>query len=94
MGWLRREPTSFGAANETYFYGAHHMGTTCMSDDPTLGVVDPNLRVHGVDNLFIAGSSVFPGCGFSNPTFTILASPCGSPITCGRSWPRSYDRAP
>jgi choline dehydrogenase-like flavoprotein len=73
VGWLRREPTSFGAENETYFYGAHHMGTTRMSEDPALGVVDPNLRVHGVDNLFIAGSSVFPGCGFSNPTFTILA---------------------
>jgi choline dehydrogenase-like flavoprotein len=73
VAWLRREPATFGASDETYFYGAHHMGTTRMNDDPELGVVDPNLRVHGVDNLFIAGSSVFPGCGFSNPTFTIVA---------------------
>ena len=73
IDWLRREPTSFGAKDETYFYGAHHTGTTRMNDEPDLGVVDPNLRVHGVDNLFVAGSSVFPGCGFSNPTFTILA---------------------
>jgi choline dehydrogenase-like flavoprotein len=73
VGWLRREPTNFGSADETYFYGAHHTGTTRMNDEPGLGVVGRNLRVHGVDNLFIAGSSVFPGCGFSNPTFTILA---------------------
>ncbi len=51
----------------------HHMGTTRMSDDPRTGVVDANCRVHGLDNLYIAGSSVFPGSGFSNPTLTIVA---------------------
>ena len=53
--------------------GAHHMGTTRMSDDPTRGVVDGNGRVHGVSNLYIAGSSVFPTVGFANPTLTIVA---------------------
>lgn len=52
--------------------GAHHMGTTRMSDDPHRGVVDRNCKVHGLDNLFVAGSSVFPTSGFANPTFTIL----------------------
>lgn len=51
----------------------HHMGTTRMHVDPRQGVVDPNGRVHGVDNLYVAGSSVFPTVGAANPTFTIVA---------------------
>ncbi len=53
--------------------GDHHMGTTRMASDPAHGVVDAQCRVHGLDNLWIAGSSVFPTCGFVNPTFTIVA---------------------
>jgi len=51
----------------------HHIGTTRMSDDPKTGVVDRNCRVHGVNNLYIAGSSVFPTSTFANPTLTITA---------------------
>lgn len=51
----------------------HHIGTTRMAADPRAGVVDPDCRVHGFENLFVASSSVFPTGGFSNPTFTILA---------------------
>jgi choline dehydrogenase-like flavoprotein len=47
-----------------------------MSEDPSNGVVDSNCRVHGVQNLFVAGSSVFPSVGFSNPTLTIIALTC------------------
>ena len=53
--------------------GAHHMGTTRMSSTPRTGVVDPDGRVHGVRNLFVAGSSVFPTGGAANPTLTIVA---------------------
>jgi choline dehydrogenase-like flavoprotein len=53
--------------------GAHHMGTTRMHQDPRKGVVDPDARVHGVDNLYVAGSSVFPTSGAANPTLTIVA---------------------
>jgi choline dehydrogenase-like flavoprotein len=53
--------------------GHHHMGTTRMHADPRQGVVDVNCRVHGVNNLFVAGSSVFPTAGAANPTFTLLA---------------------
>jgi choline dehydrogenase-like flavoprotein len=53
--------------------GWHHMGTTRMSDHPGSGVVDRNLRVHGIDNLYIAGSSVFPTGGSGAPTLTIVA---------------------
>jgi choline dehydrogenase-like flavoprotein len=51
----------------------HHLGTTRMHDDPRQGVVDRDGRVHGVDNLYVAGSSVFPTYGASNPTLTIMA---------------------
>ena len=53
--------------------GCHHMGTTRMHEDPAQGVVDADGRVHGMDNLFVGGSSVFPTSGSSNPTFTIVA---------------------
>jgi choline dehydrogenase-like flavoprotein len=50
----------------------HHIGTTRMSADPTQGVVDANLKVHSLQNLYVAGSSVFASAGISNPTFTII----------------------
>ncbi len=53
--------------------GNHHMGTTRMTDDPRTGVVDRDCRVHGMANLFVAGSSVFPTGGSANPTLTIVA---------------------
>ena len=52
---------------------AHHIGTTRMSSDPASGVVDAQCRVHGVGNLYIAGSSVFPTSSHANPTLTIVA---------------------
>lgn len=51
----------------------HHMGTTRMSTGPRSGVVDTDCRVHGMTNLYIAGSSVFPTGGAANPTLTIVA---------------------
>ena len=51
----------------------HHLGTTRMHTDPTMGVVDADCRVHGVRNLYVAGSSVFPTYGCSNPTLTVVA---------------------
>jgi choline dehydrogenase-like flavoprotein len=53
--------------------GMHHMGTTRMAGSPRRGVVDEHGRVHDVDNLYVAGSSVFPTGGYANPTLTILA---------------------
>ena len=52
---------------------SHHMGTTRMGRDPRTSVVDPDLRVHGVENVYCAGASVFPTSGCANPTFTIVA---------------------
>ncbi|MGH8503819.1 MAG: FAD-dependent oxidoreductase [Gammaproteobacteria bacterium] len=53
--------------------GYHHMGTTRMHTDPRKGVVDADCRVHGISNLYIAGSSVFPTGGYANPTLTVVA---------------------
>ncbi|MFT4543132.1 MAG: hypothetical protein ACI835_005601 [Planctomycetota bacterium] len=52
---------------------SHHMGTTRMGLDPKTSVVDADLRVHGISNLYMAGASVFPTSGCVNPTFTIVA---------------------
>ena len=49
----------------------HHMGTTRMSALAKDGVVNGDCRLHGVDNLYIGGSSVYPMGGGCNPTFTI-----------------------
>lgn len=71
---IGRLECSLGTEREpTIEVGRHHMGTTRMDADPARGVVDADCRVHGFDNLFIAGCSVFPTAGFANPTLTIVA---------------------
>jgi choline dehydrogenase-like flavoprotein len=60
-------------AGRRYDFFWHHTGTTRMNDDPQLGVVDTDCRVHGSSNLFVAGSSVFPTEGTPPPTLTIVA---------------------
>lgn len=51
----------------------HHMGTTRMNDSPRHGVVNRDCQVHGVGNLYIAGSSVFPTSSSNHPTMTLVA---------------------
>jgi len=51
----------------------HHLGATRMHVDPKRGVVDADLKIHGVRNVFVVSSSVFPTYGCSNPTLTIVA---------------------
>jgi choline dehydrogenase-like flavoprotein len=52
---------------------AHPCGATRMASDPRRGVVDADCRVHGVERLFIASTSVFPTNGHANPTLTLVA---------------------
>lgn len=52
---------------------SHHMGTARMAADERDGVVDRDCRVFGSDNLYVAGSAVFPRYGYANPTLTIVA---------------------
>jgi choline dehydrogenase-like flavoprotein len=53
--------------------GFHQVGTTRMSEHPQDGVVGTNCNIHGVDNLFIASSSIFVTSGQANSTFMIVA---------------------
>lgn len=68
--WLRDEhiPVTDALAETS-----HYIGTTRMADDPREGVTDRNCAVHGMQNLYVAGSSVFPTAGQANPTLTIVA---------------------
>jgi choline dehydrogenase-like flavoprotein len=80
--WLRRQglghaeltaPDPARSALEQFFGGYHQAGTTRMSTDPGDGVVDPDLAVHGVANLFVASSSTFVTSSQANSTFMIVA---------------------
>lgn len=64
---LEEDLMRFGA------YGGHHIGTARMGSNPRTSVVDANCQVHSVDNLFVAGSAVFPTSSQANPTLTLVA---------------------
>lgn len=68
--WLLKDNAEWP---EALWGGCHHIGTTRMSHDFKSGIVDGNCRVHTLENLYIAGSSVFPTTGYVNPTLTIVA---------------------
>lgn len=52
--------------------GLHPSCTTIMGNDKNKSVVDKDLKIHGNQNIFICGSSVFPINGVTNPTWTIM----------------------
>lgn len=52
--------------------GYHHLGGTRMAPTPASGVVDADCRVFGTENMYVAGSSVFPSGGYCNPTTSIV----------------------
>jgi choline dehydrogenase-like flavoprotein len=58
---------------ESLTSAAHHMGTARMAADAKRGVVDRNLKVWGLENLYICDASVLPTCGNANPSLTICA---------------------
>jgi hypothetical protein len=62
-------------ARQCFCIDAYHlMGGTRMVANPGQGVVDFQLRLHGLDNLVVASCSVFPTGGSSNPTLTLMQS--------------------
>jgi choline dehydrogenase-like flavoprotein len=77
-GWLAQEEIIFPKTENNIhgwtwgIGGYHHMCTTRMGSTPRDGVVDSNQMVFGIENLYVAGSSVFSTAGHANPTFTIV----------------------
>lgn len=71
--WLLDPATDFPVTGKQQINGGnHHMCTTRMSSDPRQGVVDANCCIHGMENFYLGGSSVFATGGCSNPTYTIV----------------------
>ena len=52
---------------------SHFLGGTRIGKDAKDSVVDENLKVHGIQNLYVSGPSVFPSFGYTNPFYTISA---------------------
>jgi choline dehydrogenase-like flavoprotein len=73
LGRLYARPMVEEAFWPNIFFGFHHLGTTRMHRHPGRGVVDADCRIHGLENAYVAGSSVFPTGGYANPTLTIVA---------------------
>jgi GMC oxidoreductase/Pyridine nucleotide-disulphide oxidoreductase len=68
--------------------GFHQLGTTRMAARAEDGVVDQDLAVHGVRNLFVASSSAFVTASQANPTFMLLAFATRLAVHLGRVLPQ------
>ncbi len=62
-----------GYRDITFDDSHHHMGGTRMARNASEGIVDSQLRLHGIDNAHVCSASVFPCSGSSNPTHTLIA---------------------
>ena len=58
---------------ETASDGLHQVGSARMGEDPALSVVNADLRAHGLSNLYVASSAVFPSAGQANSTQLAVA---------------------
>lgn len=72
-GRVQKEELTRELIEERLYSHYHQIGTTRMSDAAADGVVDVNCCVHGVNNLYVGGSSVFPTAGYSGPTMMLIA---------------------
>lgn len=72
LDWLLDDGADVPGLGEDETAGHHHMCTTRMAASAREGVVDANQRVFGLDNFYVAGSSVFATAGHANPTLTIV----------------------
>ncbi len=52
---------------------SHHMGGTIMGVSKKNSFVNKNLQIHGVRNVYICSTSVFPTSGSLNPTMTLCS---------------------
>lgn len=77
LGWMRKVIEEMGLNQietaVTTVRGDHAASTCRMATQPEGGVVDPNLAVFGIDNLYVCSNAVFPSGAAVNPTLTITA---------------------
>ncbi len=73
LEYAMREEARVSAVLAQASDGFHQIGTARMSTSQRDGVVDTNAQVHGLANLFLAGSAIFPSSGQANPTLTAVA---------------------
>jgi choline dehydrogenase-like flavoprotein len=66
---IARDPAFMQTVEDEY----HQMGGARLGASASQGVVDPDLKVYGAENLYVAGAAVYPSSGFGNPTFTAMA---------------------
>ena len=66
---IKRDLEVLDSFQDTY----HLCGGMRMSESDKYGVVDPNCRVWGTNNVWVAGAAVFPSSGHANSTLTALA---------------------
>jgi choline dehydrogenase-like flavoprotein len=72
-GSIDEQITDDVAARDLFLYASHPMSTCSMGDTPERSVIDPDGRVWGWDNLFVADASVFPTSLGVNPQVTTMA---------------------
>jgi choline dehydrogenase-like flavoprotein len=68
-----RVPKAVVKHMSNYTSSFHWLGTTRMSTDDSVGCVDAQLRYHGLENLHVLSTSVFPSSSSANPTLTLAA---------------------
>jgi len=71
-------------------YSSHHMGGARMSKTSETGVVDANCKVHGANNLYVAGSGAFTTSGFANPRSQSSSSLCALVTICTKPLVRRF----
>ncbi|MFA5488650.1 MAG: GMC family oxidoreductase [Candidimonas sp.] len=76
--WGRRvldkaQGTRYHVTRDNSGTGIHYAGTTSMSLAPEHGVVNSDLKVHGLDNLYVCDGGVIPMLPDKHLTLTIMA---------------------
>jgi choline dehydrogenase-like flavoprotein len=70
---LRQLPNIVKDASDITLGTGHPQGGNPISRNPDIGVIDPQFKVYGYENLFVCDASVFPSSIGVNPQLTVMA---------------------